>query len=1083
MRGEVIFSGGIDWVARWLAARPTAPALAQATVLVPSERHAHAIRRRLCHELGRPDHVAGVHLRRPIDLAADILLLAGHEVVANVAEQRTLRLHALFESADLPLAYFEMRQLRSGHGYVAAFAHAIAELEASGVRPPMLERIATTMQSTGPGAAARLTDLATVWRRANGGSDSSDTPTSILMAAAACLRDAPHLAERFAPFCVLLVSSPTVALLEFLAALPDVDLAFVDARPMRTNTQRWRAAVDWTQPRTPTTASAESELKLVQRYLFELPEVLTDPQRQRSNGPDGTVDLEEYASVEEEIEAAALWVIEQIHAGVPLQEIAVVTPDTDAYAGRLADRLTRLAPTPVPVCIAGGQRLAQLPAGMRMRVVLEPLHQGLDAATTKRLLPALRRGKSDDPRALLRLSPTRAAEIVFSTGIAGGAHAPHEWGERFRNRLQAVRQRLADDDTSGSKRNHLIRRQDAERWLRDVEPVLPAIAAFEAVATAVEREEPLSTLWPLVRDFLKQWLRIPAEPANAVALLDEVLAPLAAESAAQQIRGRHAIELIGQTIDRTRFQAVRFGEPAIFVGAATDAAGLPFRRVRCLGLVEGGWPQTPHDDPIIADSLRVMIEAGAAGEGVIVPRLADKVLEELHLIGRIIADTAEAVSFSLPRQWVDRSEREVSGILLEVATALGRPSVDGSREGDVPAAAQLRSSYLTLGRLARQQTARAAALTPRSCLALPRRCSDGSLLVPNAWIDAASTSIERTRALLAGVASETWGVVDGDLGGASAVLVAPGLSVQHPTSASALNLLLTCPHRFLLERILHWKAPGYAPPTDMIEPADYGTLFHAAAEVLYGEGGSEICRGVNVEHWRRRAAEIGNHLLDEFLATYPLRGVDTIARERQRLASHLQALVRFEAAGPPRQFLAAELRFGEPEAVALDAEGDPIFVRGAIDRVDRLDDVGLIVRDLKTGRLTDRSERPDAARDLQIGVYTLVLDTLGYGDVPVAIAGYLHPSPAGIVERQFNGSYADVLRKWTRAWLRVARGILAEAKFPRTSNPDDCRFCPFVPVCGEGAQERSKAKLTRVAHTDVLHPFARFKQWQVDRGA
>jgi len=51
--------------------------------------------------------------------------------------------------------------------------------------------------------------------------------------------------------------------------------------------------------------SSVCELDLLKSYLFEPPVVLADQSRQRSPGPDGTVDLEEYAGFEAELEAVA----------------------------------------------------------------------------------------------------------------------------------------------------------------------------------------------------------------------------------------------------------------------------------------------------------------------------------------------------------------------------------------------------------------------------------------------------------------------------------------------------------------------------------------------------------------------------------------------------------------------------------------------------------------------------------------------------------------------------------------------------------------------------------------------------------
>ena len=69
-----------------------------------------------------------------------------------------------------------------------------------------------------------------------------------------------------------------------------------------------------------------------------------------------------------------------------------------------------------------------------------------------------------------------------------------------------------------------------------------------------------------------------------------------------------------------------------------------------------------------------------------------------------------------------------------------------------------------------------------------------------------------------------------------------------------------------------------------------------------------------------------------------------------------------------------------------------------------------------------------------------------------------------------------LLRRRTGSWLRVAYRLLSAGAFPRTPNPDDCRYCPVVAACGEGAQQRSAAKLRSLPADHPLQVFARFKE-------
>jgi ATP-dependent helicase/DNAse subunit B len=291
-------------------------------------------------------------------------------------------------------------------------------------------------------------------------------------------------------------------------------------------------------------------------------------------------------------------------------------------------------------------------------------------------------------------------------------------------------------------------------------------------------------------------------------------------------------------------------------------------------------------------------------------------------------------------------------------------------------------------------------------------------------------------------------------------------------------MLLTCPHRFLLERVLYLSEPAKRPSTDVIAPIVYGSLFHAVAERFFREAGAAICRREGrLDHWVARARAIAVEQFEALRYEYPMRGEDGIARERERLLRQIEQLVQYEWHLAPREYLASELPFGEDQAVRLDIDGGALYVRGAIDRIDRTGAATLSVRDLKTGRVRDFGEDPiNPGRDLQIGLYVLAVEAAGYGDAPVGAAAYVHPSAAQEPDRAFTGPELDLLRRQTREWLGIARQLLSAGAFPRTPNPEDCTYCPFLAACGEGAHQRSAAKLNALSSEHPLERFARFKR-------
>jgi RecB family exonuclease len=138
-------------------------------------------------------------------------------------------------------------------------------------------------------------------------------------------------------------------------------------------------------------------------------------------------------------------------------------------------------------------------------------------------------------------------------------------------------------------------------------------------------------------------------------------------------------------------------------------------------------------------------------------------------------------------------------------------------------------------------------------------------------------------------------------------------------------------------------------------------------------------------------------------------------------------------------------------------------VRGRIDRLD-VEGPRTLVRDLKTGRAHPRlgkAKNPDPALDLQIAIYGLVAQALAdEWNIPKRVAvAYAYIGRSGAVERAYNDDFHTLLEPAARHWLDVAAGLLADRRFPRTPNAEDCTYCCFRPVCGDAGYARAAALL------------------------
>jgi hypothetical protein len=89
-------------------------------------------------------------------------------------------------------------------------------------------------------------------------------------------------------------------------------------------------------------------------------------------------------------------------------------------------------------------------------------------------------------------------------------------------------------------------------------------------------------------------------------------------------------------------------------------------------------------------------------------------------------------------------------------------------------------------------------------------------------------------------------------------------------------------------------------------------------------------------------------------------------------------------------------------------------------------------------------------------------------------AAYAHTDARGAHERAFRADFA-ALADASRGWLALAAGLLETGAFPRTPRDEDCRYCPFVPVCGPDARARSARLLAAAPRDGRLAVFRRMK--------
>ena len=1061
----------LEELARAVRELPAGGLLPARTVLVRSERQAHALRALL--SAGSVGALAGTRFVGPLSAAEEVLQAAGVAFTEGEAGLRPARLAALFRSG-IALEHFAADLLTTRPGWAEAFASAIHTLEGAGLRPGDLPR-----------SHAQLRDLAALWARADEEAGRSFTAARIYAEAAAVLARDPRVWPFPGPVLAPVDGHEGGALARFLRAVPASTLALRDARPAPA---RWlerlrllygedagaalRARREAARGGAPAT-----ELERLQALLFDPAPGAGAASMGPGRGPDGTVELEEHAGVESELDATAAWVARKVlEDRLPLARVAVLVPVQDPLAQLVADRVARLG---VAVHVAGAVPASATSAGARVLAVLRALRRRLPAEALAAVLPFLRieaEPAEGGGFARTHLSHGDALDLAFSLGTPGGSPARPEgalaWSRRAAERVGELERAIATARAGGGSDEREIFR--LERTLRDLRAVRGSLDALVEVARAVHEGRALELLWAALETFLRDAVLLPGGAPRLLGPLGEALAPARGSPAGGSLRGDDALDSVRAALGSLRLGRGRFGEPAVYVGTVASAAGLPFDAVRIVGLAEGSIPSAPREDPVLPGFLREALEAGGAG---LLPSPEDRVCAQLQALHAVIRGARRALALSAPRVDLARTEREPAALLIEVAAALGRPDRrTGEEAAPVPDAQALRRDAFEPAREAALAFRRDHPVSEPDWLA---RAAHGAPDLPPAWRGEAALDLVRLATLRP---PGRLGAADGLLAPGDPFPTVPGLDPARPISASALGDLLACPRRFLMARLLRWDAPAAAPPLRELGAAAFGSLLHRVLEQLYRAHGAEIVgRRKALAHWIALGLEVADAVFAESLLAAPLLGARIQEKERARLHQAVRAFVEYDwAAEEGRRFVDVERGFGTRDApLALPVPGGALHVRGFMDRLDATAD-RTIVRDVKSGRAHLRSgdeAGPVAGRDVQLGLYVKVARALAeaWGVPGQAVGAYAYASGKGEVRERAFRADVGLLEDATERWLGLARGLLADHAFPGTPDEGDCGYCPFAPLCG--SEEPARAALGLEAEADgTLRAFLALKQ-------
>ncbi|MHC5021183.1 MAG: PD-(D/E)XK nuclease family protein, partial [Planctomycetota bacterium] len=813
-----------------LQRREGAGPFARMAFVVPSEALRHRIRAG-CGDL------AGVRFCSAADLAADVVVGEGIGRRAGAEQYAALTVEALLAGSALEgrLDYFRLEQLRSGAGYADAIARTITELSDAALTPADLRR-AANRERDGDATPGRMLDLAAVWEAlADQDRGAVERTRAELLREATGLTaaDSGRAAAAGAVLAWISEQTPNTEL-QFLATLPNLTVLYQTARPVRPeSTARLHYIAKLlglpegalADPAPARARAGAGELVRLQAELF-LPPGAAGAEH-GSDGPDGTVRLEEYAGVEDELAAAAEWVADQVRRGRPLEQLALLVPAADPYAMMTVERLAELPwdSAADPAYVDTGIPVAATPRGARLVAVLNALQDALSAEAMSRLLPYVRFELPGGTSTSVTFA--RAMELVWSCGTLGGLAGKPEgaadWSPAFARLEAELTLSLERANAAGEQEEDLAEARGGtpkhvlERRLATIRGLRPAVDSLVALHGLVLREHGVRDVWRELRAFVHTHI-LRADPVKLWPRLGRELDGFLDSTLSARVGGRPAVRIIREAVDTVRQGHGRFGEPRCYIGTIAGAAGLAFDAVRVLGLSEGAFPARPAVDPILPDTDRRGLEPGDTSGAV--PRRDDRPWLDFRAFHRVMRGARKEVVLSVPRQGIDGSVREASGLLLEVAAALRRPIGPEGERSAVPTLSDLRRGYF--GDPTQPAPLQ---LAPRAiAAAVAARPAPSEAVVPGAWLAHTGTpaaDLARLRDLLDGGPP---GAIDGLLGNGHPLPKDIGLTPAHAISASRLKTLLECPYRFLLERVLQWEEPAGAPESREIGQPHYGGL-------------------------------------------------------------------------------------------------------------------------------------------------------------------------------------------------------------------------------------------------------------------
>ena len=739
---------------------------------------------------------------------------------------------------------------------------------------------------------------------------------------------------------------------------------------------------------------------------------------------------------------------------VRFSEIGIVLRDPARYGPLLTETFENLG---IPSWLSGGLPLLHTSAGQALHLLCRMLVEDYAPARVFEFLTVSR-----PPHTALLPDVTaqhaqldRWQALVRQAGIVSGTQ---EW-QRGLARLEMAYQAEAQSSDQGSD-------QDAA-----VLPVLRACMAFMRGLFAAAEPQPSRPSWRAWADYSLRLYRAYSGPTVHTDQVEELLLDLAQlDLTDSHSMSPPSLEDWATTVS----QALATPHPTcqtdgVFIGDLAAARGVHFRAIIIPGMVDGGFPRSIRQDPLLLDAERQHL---AETLGCELAQRGQRNEEERLLFCLATQSAVEHIILSYPSHDQSSGRPQLpSWYLLRVLEAL---------RGQVQTFADL------------EAWSQRAPLAP--VYAGPAQQAQDALEFHLATVEQALTSGDVGALGYLPLAAPAFSSAQQAIGqrldsprltAFDGVLEAP--QAKHRlhqrlfpsgicVSPSALETYARCPFQYFLSHVLNLTPMDDAEDSVGLSPRQRGLLLHDIVSDFFSQlrtAGQLPVHGQDPQLLVRQLMRIADRRFAHFAEIQPTGLPLMWELEQERLRERLIRLVRHEAAngsefvphafevdfGSARdseQHTPTEDQFFPNRPVSLSLEdGEPIRLRGRIDRID-VSTTGSKARiiDYKTGHAPRGRFARGTALQLPLYLFAarslrpdLVWESASY----VGLGQRIHTTAPTFSEE----TWPESVRVLRHILTTVLKGIRSGCFFP---HPDTCYPCPFPEICGSQVNKRMRHK-------------------------